>query len=111
MSRFLGRNKLTEKQSKALEALRELHDAEGVDGVTQVYAEAVSKHREAGYIKRHRLKYAPVNKQCSCFFLWGKCHGACDRLADHAALFNREGKPSIYTAQPYHLDLEDMRKF
>jgi len=114
IGRFLSSTP-TPRQLKAVRALRELVDAEGIDSVNCVYAEAVSERRLKEWTAKNGRE---INgHRCTRRILDLRCNGGkgCDGGnypvpgSDHVTFWRREGAPPIYVSQPYALTLSDTR--
>lgn len=114
MSRF--NRKPSTLYVKAADMLRKLAEAEGLDAATRCYAEAMADLR----LQQFASKYKPsAGHACLGRLLGKRCYqyrgGRTDvpcRLpgSDHYNLWLREGKPFLYTSEPYGLLMEDVEE-
>lgn len=108
----------TPEYEAAVAALKRLSAATGGNTavVAAAFAEAACLDREQAWAARFGLK--PSGGHPCIARLWGKrcmCSDLKSDLpcyppgADHRRLWLRDGKPAVYTFEPYHLDHETLR--
>ncbi len=110
MRQFASGEKRTEQYLRALRALRELLEAQGMDAVSSVYAEAVAENHYQAFAGKG---FKQSDGRLCVQRLWGRQCNLKDCVppsGDHDTLWLQNGKPAMYVTQPYGLEWETMRK-
>jgi len=100
----------------AVRALQELAKSEGPDAAENAAAEALQPVRQRLFVERSNLTTA-TGSVCAKRLTGKRCTVANPRGCDchprgssgHSSLWNCNGKPAVYVAQPYELTLREMK--
>ena len=93
---------------KALQAMRELVEAEGPLAALAIYREVAAGKTREQWTKRYGLR--PTTGARSVDRLPGKRSGELRVPGeDHSSLWLHEGKPAVYVTQPYGLSWDTLR--
>lgn len=96
---------------EALDTLEKVTKTEGLGVAKRVYATATSQKYEKEWIEKHKVKPTRgdiciarlINKHCTL-------ENSVGFYFDHAQLWLKDGKPYIFTFQPYELDNKRMKQ-
>lgn len=118
--KFIMRSEVTLRYIEAVEAIRALADAEGLDEATRAYAEVAQPLRREEWMRQNGLTAEGGPKKFTEFILrrpWTverEISINWPEGCDHSTLWLKNGQPVLYTSEPYQLtdrELEDHLRF
>lgn len=110
--RFGGATSAEEKE--ALAAMLKLQKKSGSKEANRIAAMVTCEAREKTFAAMHGVKLASshciqrlLGKRCRANLPGGcKCH---PQLNEHGRLWLKDGKPHVWTSEPYHIGHEDLK--
>ena len=106
-----GLGEISMRYCEAVEAVRQLALAEGLDTAQRAFADAVADLSRERWVQSTGAKQSQAQVPHWRRLLGERPnYGDSDDWEDHNSLWNREGRPWAYVVQPYWLETDDLRQ-